>query len=87
MAEPHAGRRPQPLLVAAAAHAAVTAGKESPVVIDPEFNFGAPTVDGISTEVLAEMVDAGEPLEEVADDYGLSPARLRQALAYEWAAA
>lgn len=63
------------------------AGKESPVVIDPEFNFGAPTIDGISTEVLTEMVDAGEPIEEVADDYGLSPTRLRKALAYEWAAA
>lgn len=63
------------------------AGKASPVVIDPEYNFGAPTIDGISTEVLAELVDAGEPLEEVADDYGLSPERLRHALAYEWAGA
>lgn len=63
------------------------AGKASPVVIDPAFNFGAPTVDGISTEVLAEMVDAGEPIEDVARDYGLAPERLRHALAYEWAAA
>jgi hypothetical protein len=35
------------------------AGKALSLVIDPAFNFGAPTVDGISTEVLAEMVDAG----------------------------
>jgi len=63
------------------------AGKGSPVVIDPAFNFGSPTVDGISTEVLAEMVEAGEPLEDVARDYGLAPERLRYALAYEWAAA
>lgn len=60
------------------------AGKASSVVIDPEFNFGAPTVNGISTEVLAELVDAGEPMEEVAQDYGLALPQLRQALAYEW---
>lgn len=62
-------------------------GKASPVIIDPGYNFGAPTVDGISTEVLAELVDAGEPIEDVARDYDLAPERLRHALAYEWAAA
>jgi uncharacterized protein (DUF433 family) len=60
------------------------AGKQSPVVIDPEMGFGAPTVNGIRTEALAELVDAGEPIEDVANDYGLQPAVLKAALAYEW---
>lgn len=59
-------------------------GRESPVVIDPEFSFGYPTVRGIRTEVLAELVDAGEPPEVVADEYGLELPVLKAALAYEW---
>lgn len=60
------------------------AGRASPVVIDPELSFGTPTVRGIRTEVLAELVDAGEPPELVADDYGLNLEELKAALSYEW---
>lgn len=63
------------------------AGKKSPVVIDPEVGFGAPTVHGIRTEALVELVDAGEPIDEVADDYGLDVPVLKAALAYEWGSA
>lgn len=58
-------------------------GGESPAVIDPEYSFGAPTVRGIRTEVIAELVDVGEPVEEVADDYSLSPADVKAAVAFE----
>lgn len=60
------------------------AGKESPVVIDPDFAFGAPTIRGVRTEALAELVEAGEPTELVAEDYSLPLTELRAALAYEW---
>ncbi len=63
------------------------AGKSSTVVIDPDFSFGAPTVAGVRTEVLAELVDAGEPIEDVAADFGLDVKLVKQALAYEWSAA
>lgn len=60
------------------------AGKESPVVIDPHRAFGAPNVLGVRTEALAELVDAGEPPEEVADKFGLQVATVKAAVAYEW---
>lgn len=59
-------------------------GADSPVVIDPEFSFGAPTVRGIRTEAITEMVDAGESLQEVAEDYSLSAAEVRAAVTFEW---
>ena len=40
-------------------------------------------VHGISTEVLWEHDDAGEDVEEIADDYGLEPADVGWALSYE----
>ena len=59
-------------------------GKDSPVVIDPEFSFGSPTVRGVRTEVIAELVEAGEDIDEVAEDFSLSAAEARSAVAYEW---
>ncbi len=48
------------------------AGKESPVIIDPEVRFGSPSVAGIPTDTLDEMVRAGDSIESVASGYGLS---------------
>jgi uncharacterized protein (DUF433 family) len=59
-------------------------GRESQVVIDPDYSSGAPTIRGIRTEALAELIDAGEPIVAVAADFNLDAALLRQALAYEW---
>ena len=59
-------------------------GKDSPVVIDPEYSFGSPTVRGIRTEVIAELVEAGEGIDEVAEDFSLKIAEVRAAVAYEW---
>lgn len=59
-------------------------GEDSPVVIDPEYSFGSPTVRGIRTEAIAELVDAGEPVEAVADDFSLSAADVKAAVTFEW---
>jgi uncharacterized protein (DUF433 family) len=59
-------------------------GKSSPVGIRPDHAFGSPNVRGIRTEALAELVDAGEDLDDVATDFGITPHELRAALAYEW---
>lgn len=59
-------------------------GHGSAVSIQPDVAFGAPHVAGIRTENLAELVDAGDDLEVVAADFGLSESDLRAALAYEW---
>jgi uncharacterized protein (DUF433 family) len=59
------------------------AGPTSPVVIDPEHRFGSPTVSGIPTETLDEMVREGDSIESVADGYALSLDDVVAALDYE----
>lgn len=59
-------------------------GQSSPIVIDPDYGFGAPTVKGIRTENIAELVDAGDPVESVAEMYGLTPDEVKRATSFEW---
>lgn len=58
------------------------------VAIDPRVAFGRPVIEsrGVSTEVIAARIDAGESQDEVAEDYGLDPAELTGALVFERAA-
>jgi uncharacterized protein (DUF433 family) len=60
------------------------AGKQSPVVIDPRRSFGAPSIRGVRTEALAELIDAGESPEGVAEDFDLPVELVKAAVAYEW---
>ncbi len=59
-------------------------GRNGPVVIDPAVSFGSPTIRGIRTEALAELLDAGEPAEDIAEMYGLTVGDLKKAVSYEW---
>jgi len=59
------------------------AGRDQRVVIDPQRSFGAPTVEGIRTEVLYEMFAAGDPIDEIADGYDLDRSRVEAAVRYE----
>jgi uncharacterized protein (DUF433 family) len=59
------------------------AGPLSPVVIDPLVRFGRPTVQGVATERLWELFDAGETLENIAAGYELPGELIRAAVAYE----
>jgi uncharacterized protein (DUF433 family) len=59
------------------------AGVTSPVVIDPLVRFGRPSVEGVSTERLWELFDAGESIDEIAAGYDLPDADVRAAIAYE----
>jgi uncharacterized protein (DUF433 family) len=59
------------------------AGSASPVVIDPLVRFGHPSVQGVSTERLWELHDAGESVEEIAEGYDLPADVVRAAIAYE----
>lgn len=61
---------------------------EKPIAIDPAIAFGRPIVirTGIGTSTIAERIDAGENITEVANDYGLSEAEVEQAILYERAA-
>jgi uncharacterized protein (DUF433 family) len=59
------------------------AGKESPVVIDPEVRFGSPMVSGIPTEALMEQIRGGDSIEVVASDFSLSLETVVAAISYE----
>ncbi|MGB8338256.1 MAG: DUF433 domain-containing protein [Burkholderiales bacterium] len=58
------------------------------IAIDPNIAFGRPVLlhKGISTGVIADRIDAGESVNELAEDYGLSPAEIEEAVLYERAA-
>ena len=62
--------------------------EERPIVIDPRLAFGRPVVarQKISTSAIAERVDAGESVEDLAADYDLVPSEIEQAVLYERAA-
>jgi uncharacterized protein (DUF433 family) len=59
------------------------AGRTSPVVMDPVVRFGRPTVDGVATERLWELYDAGEAVEDIARDYEMPVDKVEAAIAYE----
>ena len=62
--------------------------KDRPIVIDPNISFGRPIVAraGISTAVIAKRIDAGESVEELADDYDLNFEEIESSILYERAA-
>lgn len=59
------------------------AGNDSPIRIDPQVSFGAPAVKGIPTWTIKGRLDAGESVEDIADDFILDPDEVREALRFE----
>jgi uncharacterized protein (DUF433 family) len=55
----------------------------APLVIDPSVRFGQPTVRGVPTDALAGQVQAGDSVEAVAEDFGLTLDDVIVALRYE----
>ncbi|MBV8210200.1 MAG: DUF433 domain-containing protein [Burkholderiaceae bacterium] len=55
------------------------------IVIDPEIAFGRPAIvgRGISTQVIGERFDAGEPIDSIAQDYGADRASIEEAIRCE----
>lgn len=62
--------------------------RDQPIAIDPTLAFGRPIVvsAGISTRAIADRIDAGETVSEVAADYEISTTEVEQAVLYERAA-
>ncbi len=58
------------------------------IVMDPRVAFGRPIIArrGVSTAVIVDRIDAGEDADEIAEDYGLEPTEVSQALLYDQAA-
>ena len=61
---------------------------EKPIAIDPAIAFGRPIVvsAGVTTQAIADRIDAGEAVDEIANDYGLATRDIEQAVLYERAA-
>lgn len=59
--------------------------RNRPIVIDPTVSFGRPVLfgRGISTRAIAERIDAGETVDEVAADYELKASEIEEAVLYE----
>lgn len=59
-----------------------------PIVIDPRISFGRPIVSSasVSTRSILDRIDAGESVDGVARDYGISVAAVEEALVFERAA-
>lgn len=53
------------------------------VVIDPRVSFGSPAVRGVPTWALHGREVAGESIEEMADDFGLTAEEVKSALEFE----
>lgn len=68
--------------------AAMRLDADKPIAIDPTIAFGRPILvrRGVTTAVIAERVDAGESVEDLAADYDLELGDIEQAIVYEHAA-
>ncbi len=55
------------------------------IMIDPRVSFGRPVVKpgGISTAIIVARVDAGETLQELAEDYKIDQEVIKEVLVYE----
>lgn len=58
-------------------------GIESPIIIDPQVSFGAPSVSGVPTWVLKSRWETGESLEDIASDFNLENSSVAEALRFE----
>lgn len=60
-------------------------GKEFAVLIDPDYGFGLPVVEGVGvrTEIIAERYRAGDNTDEIAYDFDVTPKQIGDALQWE----
>jgi uncharacterized protein (DUF433 family) len=59
--------------------------EETPVMIDPTISFGRPvlTDTGVPTAIVAERFQGGEKIPDLAEDYGVTPELIEEALRRE----
>jgi uncharacterized protein (DUF433 family) len=64
------------------------ASEQRIITIDPSVAFGRPVLQrvGVSTQVIVDRLDAGEDVNDLAADYGITCADVEQAILYERAA-
>jgi uncharacterized protein (DUF433 family) len=57
-------------------------GKDVAVLVDPNFGFGLPVVEGtgVRTEIIAERHRAGDSIDEITYDFDVTPKQITDAL-------
>jgi uncharacterized protein (DUF433 family) len=60
-------------------------GRDYKVVIDPDYGFGLPVIEGtgVRTEIIAERARAGDSTDEITYDFGVTPDQIEDALRWE----
>lgn len=58
-------------------------GEGSPVLIDPRVSFGAPMVSGVATWAIKGRWEAGESLQDIAEDFSIDESQVQHALQFE----
>jgi len=60
-------------------------GKDVAVLVDPDFGFGLPAVEGVGvrTEIIAERHRAGDSTDEISYDFDVTPKQIKDALRWE----
>jgi uncharacterized protein (DUF433 family) len=60
-------------------------GKETPILVDPNYGFGFPVVagSGVRTEVVFEQFQGGSALKEIADDFRITDDEAERAVRFE----
>lgn len=55
------------------------------LTIDPKISFGKPTITGtgVPTKIVTELYDAGDSLEDIAEDYNCTPFQIEKAILFE----
>ncbi|MGH8907393.1 MAG: DUF433 domain-containing protein [Egibacteraceae bacterium] len=57
--------------------------RHAEVVVDPRVRFGTPHVEGVPTEALWSLHEAGDNLGAIAESFGLDVRRVEEAIAFE----
>jgi uncharacterized protein (DUF433 family) len=68
-----------------------TNGDDKSLTIDPHISFGKPIITGtgVPTKIVAELYDAGDTIEAIAEDYDCTVIQIKKAITFEfqrWAA-
>ncbi len=60
-------------------------GRQKPVVVDPEFGFGLPVIEGsgVRTETIRERFEAGDSWPQIASDFNVQMEDIESAVQFE----
>jgi uncharacterized protein (DUF433 family) len=60
-------------------------GRDVPIVVDPEYGYGLPVIEGsgVRTEIIRERAEAGDSVQQIAADFNLDLSEVERAIQFE----